>query len=210
MPNFTPLQRSGAEYRLRPEATSRGGLILFTLNVQPSRRFVPNPPPRLALRFECLRDPARLTIRHCYCDVVAFADPPRLDIESDFRLPLALRLESIEHIDNIDHFPKPIRHASGHCRANFQRLMKPNEIEIHRVQRDRARMVFDFLAESICSAGGSPFLPRATAAGSFPLLFWRRFPVLALARGNLDHQLGGLEMSPGRLGCLVISRSPAI
>ena len=32
-----------------------------------------------------------------------------------FRLALPLRLESIEDIDNIDHFPKPICYACGHC-----------------------------------------------------------------------------------------------
>jgi hypothetical protein len=38
-----------------------------------------------------------------------------------------------------------------------------------------------------------PFRPSATAAGSFPLFLWRRWPILDLPGGNVADQLGKLE-----------------
>jgi 16S rRNA U516 pseudouridylate synthase RsuA-like enzyme len=62
----------------------------------------------------------------------------------------ALGLESVEQVDNIDHFPKPIGNASRHSRRNFQRLVQPDKVVVHRVQRHRAGMVLDLFAESVC------------------------------------------------------------
>jgi hypothetical protein len=77
------------------------------------------------------------------------------NVEKDFELPLTLGFKRIKHVHNIDHFPKPIRHASGHGRANSQRSVKPNEIAVHQVQRDRARMIFDLLCESVRAANSA-------------------------------------------------------
>jgi hypothetical protein len=79
---------------------------------------------------------------------VTAANFPRLDIERDLRLALPFRLKLVEHVHNIDNFPKAIRHASGHCWRDFQRVVQPDEIVIHQVQRNRAGMVFDFLIQA--------------------------------------------------------------
>jgi hypothetical protein len=57
---------------------------------------------------------------------IAAADLPLLYLEYRLGGALALRLERVEHVHNVNHFPKAIRHASGHCRANSQRLVKPD------------------------------------------------------------------------------------
>ena len=110
-----------------------------------------NPASRVAFRRKAF-NPINRAIRKRHADIKAAADFPFLNFKDHFRLALALRFKRIEHIDNIDHFPKAICHASGHCRADFQCLVQPDEIVIHRVQRDRARVVFDLLCRTRLSA----------------------------------------------------------
>ncbi len=107
---------------------------------------VPDYYPASRFAFSCdALDLVNRAIRQRRADILAAADGPPLYLEYRLGRALALGLESIEHVHNIDHFPKPIRHASGHRWANPQRLVKPNEIAVHRVQRDRARMIFDLV-----------------------------------------------------------------
>ena len=42
-----------------------------------------------------------------------------LNFEDRLARTLALGFERVKHIHNINHFPKPISHASGHRRAEF-------------------------------------------------------------------------------------------
>jgi hypothetical protein len=126
--------------------------------VKPDFRLVLNPASRLAFRRKAF-DPINCAVCDCCADIVAATDGPPLYLEHRLRSTFALRLERIEHIYNVYHFPKAIRYASGHCRANPQRLVKPDEIVIHRVQRDRARVVFDLLRERVCEPRKSAHVP---------------------------------------------------
>jgi hypothetical protein len=56
---------------------------------------------------------------------------------------LPFPFKRLNHLNHVRHFPKPIRDASGHCRADFQRLVQPHEIVIHRVKGDRRGVVPD-------------------------------------------------------------------
>jgi hypothetical protein len=112
--------------------------------VKPSGGLVLDPARRLTFCRKAF-DPINRTIRQPSADIVAATDGSPFYLEYGLRNALALRFKRIEHVHNVNHFPKPIRYASGHCRADFQRLVKPDEIVIHRVQRDRARVVFDLV-----------------------------------------------------------------
>ena len=41
---------------------------------------------------------------------------------------------------------------------NFQRLVKPDKIIVHRVQRDRARVVFDLVSERVSTTNFAAWL----------------------------------------------------
>jgi hypothetical protein len=69
--------------------------------VQPSKRFIFNPAPRIVCRRKRIGDLLRLTARHRNGHVVAVAVPPPLCVENDLRLPLALRLECIKRVYNM-------------------------------------------------------------------------------------------------------------
>ena len=53
------------------------------------------------------------------------------------------RRSSLQHLDNIGHFPKFVGHASGHRGSDPERLVNADEIVIHRMERDRGGVVFD-------------------------------------------------------------------
>jgi hypothetical protein len=95
--------------------------------MEPSRRFISNPAVSVAFRREAL-DPISRVVRQRRAHIVTAADGPLLNLEYQLAGALPLRLERVKHLDNINHFPKAVRHASGHCRADFQRLVQPNEI----------------------------------------------------------------------------------
>jgi hypothetical protein len=90
----------------------------------------------------------------CSCSISAFG--ARFQIV--LWLTLSFCLERIEHIHNVSHFSKAICYASGHCGADFECLVQPNEIVIHRVKRDRARVIFNLFAECVCQSRKAPHM----------------------------------------------------
>jgi hypothetical protein len=61
-----------------------------------------------------------------------------------FRLEVS-QFPLLKHRDDIGHFPKLLRNASGHCWGNPERLMDTDEIVVHRVKRNSSSVVLNFL-----------------------------------------------------------------
>jgi hypothetical protein len=61
-------------------------------------------------------------------------------------------LPSLKDVDHIANFPKPISHASRHCRCHFERIMDADEIVIEEVKRHRVRVVSHLLRKGVRQA----------------------------------------------------------
>jgi len=112
--------------------------------MKPCPGLVSNPNRRLAFRRETF-DPLDSTVNQRRANKEAACNCPFRDFKGDFRFALSLRLKCVEHVHNVGHFPKTIRDASGHRGADFERLVQPYKIVVHRMERDRACVVFNLL-----------------------------------------------------------------
>jgi hypothetical protein len=64
-------------------------------------------------------------------------------------------LALLDQPHDICDLPKPIRHASSHCRGNPKRLVDADEVVEHEVKGNRRDVVFELLAESVRQPGES-------------------------------------------------------
>jgi len=71
-------------------------------------QFIVDPSSCLAFRRKSF-DPINRAIRQRCAHLIAAANGALLDLEYRLRCPLPFCFKRIEHIDNIDHFPKLIR-----------------------------------------------------------------------------------------------------
>jgi hypothetical protein len=85
-----------------------------------------------------LRDPQTLPAGERRTVLIEMAQVwQRLANEERLGRALLARLECLQHLDQVFHLPKPISHASRHCRGHFEGLMDAHKIVIHGVERER-------------------------------------------------------------------------